>query len=194
MKNIIVVTGASSGMGKEFLLQILEEEKDIDEIWAIARRAERLIELKNNADVRIVPFVLDLSSETDLKRYKEKLAEEAPNIAVSDHNGRLYFFVSIQTSTADGLLPRLFYNHAFRISLRKTAPYDRLCWLHNTENRVKASKDRHPRQLWRRRAQGSVSLPCQINLLSIPTDHGTLPGRSPAHSVCASSPDTRSNG
>ena len=82
MKNIIVVTGASSGMGKAFLLQILEKEKDIDEIWAIARREERLVELKNKADVRIVPFVLDLSSETDLKRYKEKLAEEVPNIVI----------------------------------------------------------------------------------------------------------------
>ena len=37
MKNIIVVTGASSGMGKEFLVQILEKEPNIDEIWVIAR-------------------------------------------------------------------------------------------------------------------------------------------------------------
>ena len=45
MKKIIVVSGASSGMGKEFLIQILEKEKNIDEIWAIARREDRLKEL-----------------------------------------------------------------------------------------------------------------------------------------------------
>ena len=50
MKKIIVVTGASSGMGKEFILQILEKEKNIDELWAIARREDRLIELKNEVN------------------------------------------------------------------------------------------------------------------------------------------------
>ena len=36
-----LITGASSGMGKEFLLQIIEKEKDIDEVWAIARRGKK---------------------------------------------------------------------------------------------------------------------------------------------------------
>ena len=54
MKKIIVVTGASSGMGKEFLLQILEREKNIDEVWAIARREERLNELKEKVSEKIL--------------------------------------------------------------------------------------------------------------------------------------------
>ena len=36
MKKIIVVTGASSGMGKEFVLQI-SRKVTVDEIWVIAR-------------------------------------------------------------------------------------------------------------------------------------------------------------
>lgn len=82
MKNIIVVTGASSGMGKEFLLQILEKEKDVDEIWAIARREERLTELKSKIGEKIKPFALDLSKEIDLKKYKEALDKEKPNIVI----------------------------------------------------------------------------------------------------------------
>ena len=82
MKNIIVVTGASSGMGKEFLLRIVEKEKNIDEIWAIARREDRLNELKDKVSVKIIPLALDLSKETDLSEYKEKLARENPNIAI----------------------------------------------------------------------------------------------------------------
>ena len=66
MKYIIVVTGASSGMGKEFLLQRLEKEKDIDEIWAIARREERLLELKKEVSNKIVPVKLDLTLKEDL--------------------------------------------------------------------------------------------------------------------------------
>lgn len=33
MKNIVILTGATGGLGREFLKQILQE--DIDEIWQI---------------------------------------------------------------------------------------------------------------------------------------------------------------
>ncbi len=46
-KRIIVVTGASSGMGKEFVYQIIKKES-VDEIWLIARRKERLDQLARN--------------------------------------------------------------------------------------------------------------------------------------------------
>lgn len=82
MKKIIVVTGASSGMGKEFLIQILEKGKDVDEIWAIARREERLIKLKKEVSEKIVPIKLDLSEESELLKYKEKVEEEKPNIII----------------------------------------------------------------------------------------------------------------
>ena len=81
MKKIIVVTGASSGMGKEFLLQILDKEKNIDEIWAIARREDRLKELKEEYS-KIVPLKLDLTKMEDLLKYKEKLEKEKPNIII----------------------------------------------------------------------------------------------------------------
>ena len=45
MKKIIVVTGASSGMGKEFVLQI-SRKVTVDEIWVIARSEDKLRELR----------------------------------------------------------------------------------------------------------------------------------------------------
>ncbi len=82
MKKVIVVSGASSGMGKEFLLQILEKEKDIDEVWAIARREDRLKELKKQISNKIIPIKLDLTNEEDLLKYKNKLEKEKPNIII----------------------------------------------------------------------------------------------------------------
>lgn len=82
MKNIIVVTGASSGMGREFIIQILEKEKDIDEIWAIARSEDKLIELKEEISNKIIPIKLDLSDTKDLLKYKSKLDKEKPNIII----------------------------------------------------------------------------------------------------------------
>ena len=82
MKKVIVVSGASSGMGKEFIIQILEKEKDIDEVWAIARRDDRLIELKEKISDKIIPIKLDLTKEEDLLKYKEKVDKEKPNIII----------------------------------------------------------------------------------------------------------------
>jgi short-subunit dehydrogenase len=82
MKKIIVVSGASSGMGKEFLLQIFKKEHDIDEIWAIARREDRLKELKKDVSDKIIPIKLDLTKEEDLIKYKERLEKEKPNIII----------------------------------------------------------------------------------------------------------------
>lgn len=82
MKKIIVVTGASSGMGQEFLLQILEKEKSVDEVWAIARREDRLIKLKKEISDKIIPIKLDLTLESDLLKYKQKLKDEKPNIII----------------------------------------------------------------------------------------------------------------
>ena len=43
---IAVITGASSGLGREFAKQINQHFVTLDEVWLIARREERLNELK----------------------------------------------------------------------------------------------------------------------------------------------------
>ena len=82
MKNVIIVTGASSGMGREFLIQILEKEPNIDEVWAIARREKRLYELKETVSEKVVPLGYDLTNESDLLKYKNKIDKEKPNVII----------------------------------------------------------------------------------------------------------------
>ncbi len=76
---IAVVTGASSGMGKEFVLQ-LKDYVQVDEIWAIARREQALAELKNLSQIPVRPVVLDLCTEEAFTRYEAMLREEAPDV------------------------------------------------------------------------------------------------------------------
>ena len=67
MRDIALVTGASSGIGKEFVRQIAKKYKGLDEIWVIARRKDKLRELKKEiigTRVRILP--LDLMEESSL--------------------------------------------------------------------------------------------------------------------------------
>ena len=50
MRNIALVTGASSGMGKEFVREISKKYKGLDEIWVVARRRERLRDHWNKSE------------------------------------------------------------------------------------------------------------------------------------------------
>ncbi len=78
--NIAIVTGASSGIGREFVRQIAVQE-NLDEIWVIARRAQRLEELREQyANVR--PVVLDLIQNESRTALRRMLSEEKPDIRI----------------------------------------------------------------------------------------------------------------
>ena len=76
---IAVVTGASSGMGKEFALQLSGYVK-VDQIWVIARRTEALESLKEQIPVPVRPISLDLCKEESFAAYAKLLEEEKPDV------------------------------------------------------------------------------------------------------------------
>lgn len=75
---IAIITGASSGLGKEFLKQI--DSYNFDEIWVIARQKEKLEALKNivHTNLKIIP--LDLSLDSSFEIYEKELIKENPNV------------------------------------------------------------------------------------------------------------------
>ena len=76
---IAIVTGASSGMGREFVRQLHNYIKS-DEIWAIARRQSALEELAAETDIPVRPIVLDLGKEASFETFRALLAEEMPEV------------------------------------------------------------------------------------------------------------------
>ena len=78
---IAVVTGASAGIGREFVLAI-DKKGGFDEIWVIARRAERLEELKSLCKTKVRAVVLDLSTLKALDDYRLLLEKEKPEIGL----------------------------------------------------------------------------------------------------------------
>ncbi len=78
---IAVITGASSGMGREFVYAFDKEEK-FDELWVIARREDRLAELQDMCRARVRPIALDLGKRESFGEYKALLESEKPEIAV----------------------------------------------------------------------------------------------------------------
>ncbi len=78
---IAVITGASAGIGREFVYAV-DKQEQFDEIWVIARREERLLELREKCRNPIRPLCLDLAETENVQRYRELLEREQPEIGL----------------------------------------------------------------------------------------------------------------
>lgn len=78
---IAVITGASAGIGREFVYEI-DRLGGLDEIWVIARRLDRLEELKGKCKTPVRPVVMDLSDRNALGEYRKMLETEKPEIGL----------------------------------------------------------------------------------------------------------------
>ena len=81
-----IVTGASSGLGIEFVNSIIRQRPEIEKIWVIARRPERLETLVKTYGDRIVPFCLDLTDDSSLEEYEKKIKADDPEICLLVNN------------------------------------------------------------------------------------------------------------
>lgn len=84
--NVGIITGASSGMGKEFVKLTMQNHLDLDEIWVIARRKERLEAWPNlykEQQFRILP--LDLQKKEDVECLRQTLEEIQPQVELFIH-------------------------------------------------------------------------------------------------------------
>lgn len=80
--NIVLITGASSGMGTEFALQLDNILDSIDEIWLIARRKEALLEVAEHLEHTSRVLDMDITNSEDLAKLKRLLAIEKPTVRV----------------------------------------------------------------------------------------------------------------
>lgn len=72
-----IITGASSGLGREFLHQLRHIFPEVGEYWLIARRAEQLADLTiDGVSLRLLS--LDLTSDDDLVNLQNTLQDVAP--------------------------------------------------------------------------------------------------------------------
>lgn len=84
---IAIITGASSGLGEEYVKCVANGCADIDEIWAIARREERLRALSDRyPGKKIVPVPLDLTDYDSYAALERRLAEHSPEVGILINN------------------------------------------------------------------------------------------------------------
>ena len=68
--NIAIVTGASSGIGREFVREIAKDGS-LSEIWIVARRKDKLLELKKEFGSRILPVAIDITTPEAIEKIEQ---------------------------------------------------------------------------------------------------------------------------
>lgn len=79
---IAVITGASSGMGRQTAIEIGDRFGGIEEIWLIARRGERLRELEGRMPTKVRCFPMDITLPEDRDRLAGILSQEKPDVKI----------------------------------------------------------------------------------------------------------------
>ena len=80
MKKIAIVTGASSGIGKEFFQSLNDRKDGLDEIWVIARSENKLRQLQTLTTIPVKVMPLDLSKSEAVTEFENALSQEKPDI------------------------------------------------------------------------------------------------------------------
>ena len=82
MKQIAVITGASSGMGREFVLQLDSFCPSLDEIWVMARRGKRLERLAMQSQIPLRIFEGDITRKKIRRALRAALLDEKPALRI----------------------------------------------------------------------------------------------------------------
>ena len=81
---IAIVTGATGGLGREFVFEALKE--NIDEIWAVARNEDRLNDLKTEFGDKIRTIRCDVANAEELSDLFKLIESEKPDIRLLINN------------------------------------------------------------------------------------------------------------
>lgn len=105
--NIAVITGASAGLGTEYAKAVDKKRNDIEEIWLIARRKDKLGEVAKSLSkpVRILSF--DITDNQGVSDYVNLLESEKANVKLLINNagfGKLGLFYELSKEDNAGMI------------------------------------------------------------------------------------------
>ena len=92
---IAIITGASAGLGKEFLKAAPGYFPEIDEYWLIARRQDRLEEAAKLVHKQCRIFPMDLTETDSYRRLEAELKKLNPTVALLVNNSGCGFLGNV---------------------------------------------------------------------------------------------------
>lgn len=86
---IAIITGASAGLGQAFFRSLQKRYPSLEQIWLIARRADRLAAMAADSPIPVEVFPLDLAEREGYTALADKLAAEKPHVQILINNAGL---------------------------------------------------------------------------------------------------------
>ncbi len=120
-----IITGASSGLGKEYVDALIKLFPEIDEIWLIARRKEKLMQVANKyEDKHFVILPLDLTDRKSYKTLEDELIKNKAQIKVLINNAGISSGGYFEHAKLESLLNMIDLNCKANIAITKLClPY-----------------------------------------------------------------------
>ena len=78
----VIITGASSGIGKEFARQMDRYFTNIDEFWLVARREDKLEELSKHLLHKTRIFPLDITMDYNLDELEYEVIRHSAQVCM----------------------------------------------------------------------------------------------------------------
>jgi len=98
--NIAIITGASSGLGKEFV-KLLVNDNSLDKIFVLSRNEEKLNSLKSEYGNKIQPYSIDLSDTENIKNFGKFLETQNVNLKILINNAGFAKFCCYEDISID---------------------------------------------------------------------------------------------
>lgn len=114
-KRIAIVTGATGGIGEEFVKTLMEEE--LDEIWAIARNINKLNRLNDKFGDKIIIISKDLTDINEINELKDRIEREKPIIKYLVNNAGIAKMGIYDEFTIDEIRTTIMLNCCAIVSL-----------------------------------------------------------------------------
>ncbi len=99
-KNAAIITGAGSGLGKEFV-RLLANDENLDEIFILSRNHEKLNKVVAEFGEKFKPYIIDLSDREQIKKFGEYLKEQNVSIKILINNAGFAKFCSYEDISID---------------------------------------------------------------------------------------------
>ncbi len=97
--SIAILTGASAGLGQSFFKSLIARYPDLDGIWLIARRRDRLEQMAADSPVPVTVLPLDLVDPASYDALGEKLKAENAQVKILINNAGLGELDNVADST-----------------------------------------------------------------------------------------------
>lgn len=120
MKKVILITGASSGMGKESAKRLIQEGHTV---YAVARRIDQMQDLKSLGGY---PMQMDVTNEADIEKVVNTIIEREGKIDVLWNNAGYGLYGSVEDVSLDEARKQMEVNvFGMAAMTQKVVPYMR---------------------------------------------------------------------